>query len=867
MKKHVLSLFALALGIGMVNANPVSVSQAKYVGQQFVQANFEASRQSAELRLVYTGETTRGEASYYVFNVGNDGFVIISADDNFRPLIAYSEEGNFDPNNIAPGCSFFLNSIAEGRSKASNVVDPMVSLEWEKVMNNGRLISRNNGRAVPFLCQTKWNQNPAPYNSECPYDAQSPNAGYHAYVGCVATAMSQIMKYWNYPAQGTGSHSYSHPKYGTVSANFGATTYDWDNMLNSYSTGSYTQEQGQAVATLCYHCGVAVDMDYGGDVEEGSGSNLVRVPNAIASYFGYTSQANTIQKSSNLNTWMNLLKESFDMGWPVAYSGSEPGAGYGHAFVCDGYDDNDMFHFNWGWGGSGDGMFTIEGIDYTQGVQGVFNFVPAETYNNTAQAPTNLTVTPAANYELAATVSWKNPTTTLNNTSLTVIDRIVVTRDGEVVYTEDNVQPGANMSITDNSVPRFDAFDYQVYAVVNGAHGKVANKYQVSFGPTCGWTVIISKAALNGFRGAAIHIYNMAGTEFTSLTTTSGTVQTIPVDMPLGKVSFGWSAPTFGNAFDIAFTIKNSQNQTVYSYDGSTSDMPAGIFFDINNDCGNETISGMVTNCVAIVDEENPNNVHVSWDPISGVTGGYGYTIYRDDVLCRLVPNGTSFVDENVPVGGHCYYVGYFSEGGENGLFSNESCASIGACYPPTDIDFEYSGANNRIKLKWNRPEPSTGLTGYYLFRKFGEDGTYQRVKLMGASSTSYTDNSANQEGDYYYKLYAYYSGLDCTSAPANWINDDNQFYIMAHYSVTGVNELTEGSVNVFPNPTTSRFTVEGEGLNHVMVFNTLGQKVFEADCQGDSFDINLNNVETGVYMVRVFTANGEVTKRISVIK
>ena len=152
MKKYLLSMLALALGIGMAQAGPVSVSQAKYVGQQFVQANFEETRQSAELTLVCTGTTSRGEAGYYVFNVGSDGFVIVSGDDNFRPLIAYSQEGIFDVDNVSPGCAFYLNSIAESRSNANtNVIDPLVEMEWRSVMNNGKLISRNGGRGVDYL--------------------------------------------------------------------------------------------------------------------------------------------------------------------------------------------------------------------------------------------------------------------------------------------------------------------------------------------------------------------------------------------------------------------------------------------------------------------------------------------------------------------------------------------------------------------------------------------------------------------------------------------------------------------------------------------------------------------------------------------
>jgi hypothetical protein len=865
MKKYLMSLLALVLGIGMVQANPVSVSQAKYVGQQFVQANFEQSRQSNDLTLVYTGTSTRGEACFYVFNVGNMGHVIVSADDFYRPIVAYSNEGIFDAENINPALGYMLNQVIANRTgKLTGKANPKVAAEWQSVMNSGRLISRNVGKGREYLVMTRWNQSPAPYNSMCPYDSQSPNSGYHAYVGCVATAMSQLMKYWNHPAQGQGSHTYNHPKYGQQTANFGSTTYDWDNMLNAYGNNNYAPEEGDAVATLCYHCGVSVNMDYGGDIEQGSGAQTESVPGAISNYFRYASAASVFNKS-DVTVWKNTLKEAFDMGWPMYYAGVETGAPYGHAFICDGYDENDYYHFNWGWGGSGDNWFHIDEIDYNSQNKVVKNFVPQEIYNNTAQAPTNVVVTPAANNELSATVSWKNPSMTLNNSSLTAIDQIVVCRDGEIVYTQDNVTPGADMTITDDRVPRFDAFVYTIYAVYGGAHGKVAYSNIVSFGPTCGWTINITQASFTGFRGGMIHVYNAAGTDILQVTTTTSSVQTFPIDVPLGHVSFGWSAPTQTGSFSMAFNVKDSQNNVVYSYSGTSEDLAEGVFYEGNNSCGNSVGAGVPTNVVAVVDEDNPYNIKVSWDAISAE--GYGYQVYRDGLLHRLIPEGTSFVDENASIGGHCYMVSFLYDGGENGEYSNESCATSGACYAARDFDFEYTGASYKIKLKWEKPEPFEGLSGYYLYRKFGVDDEYVRIKLLGASATNYTDNSATQEGDYYYKLYAYYGDLDCTSAPASYKWDQNQFYLHAPYSSDGVTELESNSVSVFPNPTNNRFTVEGQGLNHVTVFNTMGQKVYEMSCQGESVDINLDNVEAGIYVVRVATENGVVSKPITIIR
>lgn len=853
-----MSMLALVLGIGMAQAHPVSVSQAKYVGQQFVQANFDQARQGSELTLVYTGVSTRDEACFYVFNVGTTGFVIVSADDFYRPIVAYSKEGCFDAQNINPEFGFMLNKVIAGREgRRTGQAAPKVAAEWQMVTNTGKLISRYGNRAEFFLCTTRWNQD-YPYNYFCPQATGGP--GGRTYAGCVATAMSQVMKYWDHPMQGTGSHSYYCPGFGTLSANFGNTTYEWAKMPNVLTSNS-PQPEIDAVGTLMYHCGISVDMGYAID---GSGAFSTDVPNSIRQYFSYSNMA-VYQSRDNFSysAWADKLVESFDMGWPIYYSGHSSEGG--HAFVCDGYNEEGMFHFNWGWGGSGDNFFDFDEIEYNSSDGAIFNFVPSEVYNGTAKAPTNFSITPAPNYELSATVTWTNPSQTLNNTSLTSIDKIVVARDGEIIYVEENVTPGASMTITDNTVPRFDAFKYTVYAVCNDNHGKIAYSDMVSFGPTCSWSINITKASFQGFRGGAIHIYNAAGTEVGQVTTTNSSIQSINVDVPLGTVYFGWSAQTTGAAFDMAFTIKDSQNNVVYTYNGSSSDLEEGIFYTGNNGCGSQAGTDAPSNLFAVIDDENPFNINVSWDGVNET--GYGYNVYRDNLLYRLIPEGTSFVDENVTIGGHCYYVSFLGFGGENGQYSNESCASAGACYPPRNIDFEYTGSSYKIKLKWERPEPSDGLSGYYVFRKFGEDGTYERVKLLGASATNYTDNSANQLGDYYYKLYACYTDLDCVSAPANWIYDDNQFFIRVYYSPDAVDENETQDVTLYPNPAQDNFTVSGEGLQHVSVFNTIGQMVYDADCDGETATISLGQVETGIYMVRISTVNGDFTKRITIIR
>ena len=868
MKKYLMSLLALVLGIGMVHANPVSVSQAKYVGQQFVQAKFEQSRQSNDLTLVYTGTSYRGEACFYVFNVGDNGFVLVSADDYFRPILGYSMEGVFPVDNMPGGLRYRLDAIIDGRTGRTGNATPEVAAEWELVTNTGRLMSRFGAKGSDYLVDTKWDQD-SPYNLFCPEYAGGP--GGRCYAGCVATAMSQIMKYWNHPLQGQGSVTYNsggtpgYPYIPGLSANFGATTYDWDNMPITLSNSS-AQVEKEAVATLMYHCGVAVHMNYAPD---GSGAQSTDVPGAVRNYFKYATDVVHRERGNySYADWYRMLKEQIDMGWPIYYSGCDAGTPTPgcHAFVCDGYDADGLMHWNFGWSGTGNAFIDFDEIEYSASRDAaIFNFVPADYYNGTPKAPTNLTVTPAADNELKATLTWVNPSKTLNNTDLTAIDQIVVVRDGRVIYTEDNVTPGATMTIMDNEVPRFDIFQYEVYAVADGKHGRICYAEKASFGPTCNWTVNITQAAMNGWRGGAIHIYNATGKEITQITTTASAVQSIPVEVPLGRISFGWSAQVYGDSFNMGFAIKDSQNNTVYTYSGPSADMTEGIFYEGNNSCGNEIGEGCPFNLVAVVDDENPNNIRVSWDPIDAE--GYGYTVYRDGLLHRLIPEGNSFLDEDTEIGGHCYLVSYFYYGGENGLYSNESCATSGACYAPTDFTFEYVGDAYKIKLLWQKPEPHDGLSGYYIYRKYGEDGNYERIKLLNANATNFTDNTATEEGHYYYKLYAYYQGMDCFSAPAAWIYDPNQFYLHAYYSTDGINEQADNSISIFPNPTTSLFTVEGQGLNHVAVYNLVGQKVYEMECRGESVDINLSDVETGIYMVRISTANGEVTKRVTVIR
>ena len=181
MKKHFLTLLALLLGITYLNANPVDLEKAKAIGQKFACARIDNESINNDLQLVYTGTSQRGEACFYVFNVGETGFVIVSADDRFRPIVGYSDEGTFATENMSPELAFYLEKIIEARTSSNAVLFNNTEQEWQSVATTGQLLSHNRGRSVDYICTTKWNQD-SPYNLYAPeasgHFARSPYRGY-----------------------------------------------------------------------------------------------------------------------------------------------------------------------------------------------------------------------------------------------------------------------------------------------------------------------------------------------------------------------------------------------------------------------------------------------------------------------------------------------------------------------------------------------------------------------------------------------------------------------------------------------------------------------------------------------------------------
>lgn len=782
MKKNLLFLIAFLLGFTTMQAKSVDVAKAQRLGLNFVQHKAMFVKNAVQdLELAYTLRAENGMTAAYVFNF-NGGFVIVAADDTSSPILGYSNHGNFDYETAPDGLRFMLDEIARGieivanqnRSVSNDILSRWKNLEEFGVMNPSR-----NQAVVGPLVDLKWDQG-YPYNIYVPAGCPT---------GCVATAMAQLMKYWNWPEQGTGEHAYQWNGQ-TLSANFGETTYNWDQMIPYYGSGA-TDAQKEAVATLMYHCGVSVDMMYEPD---GSGAFSVDVPVSISSYFSYSEHSTHITKSASYDEWIALLKSNIDQGIPIYYSGQ--GSNGGHAFICDGYDEDDLFYFNWGWSGSSNGYFIIDGenFEYSGSQAIVYDYVPNYVYDNMPKAPENLSVSIDSDVSRIGHLSWANPTETMAGQALTSLDKVVVKRNGVVIQEITDVTPGQVMSY-DDEVPYFDQFDYSVMAVYNESNGRHEHTSAV-FGPYCEWTVIMTSSSFQGWDGGGITVQNAAGSYIDFLTTTTASAQMQRFQMALGNNNLYWTSPN-SNISNLSFKVKDAENQVVYQYEGPSSELEAGLLRTLNNTCGNEVLCEAPYNLKATVDPDNDRDVLLTWD--SDQTPEFGYCIYRDGLLFNMA-HELQYVDRNTDIGGHCYYITALCSGGET-VNSNEYCISSGTgCEPPVDLHFSYA-ANDKVQLEWTAPETPT-LTGFYVYRKTGDE-PYKRVKSVSASTTTYKDTGAVPGTVYQYAVSAYYRGIDCTSAYAYDLYDNDKFFVEVDWTnvPTGLRaELIEEEENAQVN-------------------------------------------------------------------
>ena len=355
-KNRFFGLLMLILGIGLLaQAAPISQDQARKEALSFLLNKQISNRSLKPVALSNRMLKAGNQAAFYIFNVGNNqGFVIVSGDDRINPILGYSDEGYFDEAKAPSNMKNLLNEYAQQISMLDEVSNVNGAIAAAKNIVDTR-------NSIAPLLTTKWDQ-ARPYWNKCPQVKNEDGEYEPSYTGCVATAMSQIMKYHNYPAQTTQvipSYQYG---YGTgnmgeyitqTTEDLPVTTFDWAHMLDSYN-GSEDQVYTDAVATLMLYVGHAAHMTY---ALTASGTTDPYIPKAFTNYFDYNAQL-VYRSDYDQQAWEDMVYQELVAGRPMVYNG-RAGSGGGHSFVCDGYEMGDYYHINWGWGGLGNGYFQL----------------------------------------------------------------------------------------------------------------------------------------------------------------------------------------------------------------------------------------------------------------------------------------------------------------------------------------------------------------------------------------------------------------------------------------------------------------------------------------------------------------------------
>ena len=328
-----------------------NLEQAKRVAYEYLNNNEHIQRMSfTQGKLVYkafenvnqiVGNSNNVPFYILVDSLIPSSYVIVSGDERMKSVLAYGDNGKWEEKNIPDGLFFLLENYR-------NQYEQLQSGEISKKTVPSNISIPN----VEPMIKTTWRQE-YPFNALCPNDCPS---------GCVATAMSQVMKYHQFPSSGIGSFSYtSHTRKYRCSYDFSSATFEWNKMKNSYGTSTFGSENTEAISQATYACGVSVGMDYD---KSGSGAYMSDVPYALIHFFGYNDNVSFRDRTYyDASEWYEMLCDELSAGRPVIYGGVDSKNG-GHAFVIDGCSsESKKFHVNWGWGGNFDDYYELDALD------------------------------------------------------------------------------------------------------------------------------------------------------------------------------------------------------------------------------------------------------------------------------------------------------------------------------------------------------------------------------------------------------------------------------------------------------------------------------------------------------------------------
>jgi hypothetical protein len=859
-----LRFFLLATIIAFLQINlfaeHVSPEKASQVGMNFMkQRHTYLDARGVNLKMYKSIELTQvtnrsvENQHFYVFNLNdNQGWVLVADDDRCIPILAYSKYGEFVTENLPANVEDWLKGISsEVQYVIDNdiVADETTTRQWKELFSgiSTEFINNRGEKVVNPLVQTRWNQSPY-YNDLCPYDNY-----YHdrTVTGCVATAMAQVMKYWNHPAVGSGSHSYSTSSYGTLYANFGGTNYDWTNMPNRVTSTN------NAVATLMYHCGVSVDMEYGVAQTGGSGAFVISsytnsehcAEYSFKNHFGYKSTAHGERKDYTSDSqWKSMLRADLDASRPVLYAGFGNG---GHCFVCDGYDNNDKFHFNWGWDGQNDGYFSLSALNPGSGGAGGGSY----SFTNNQQAIFNLEPNNGGGGGGGGGGS--------TNADLRLYSALSM---------ESQIWFGSEISVT-ASVGNWGTNTYTGYI---GAAAFDADGNFIDF---------INYSSLNL---GSNHHQNYTFSTSQNMVFVPGDYQ-VALFYKTGNED--WTIVDNGNysnhaTFQIYYydDIETYSNFTIISNSGRLiQGSTAKVNVDVAN-TGNSTYYGKVRVNLSTLDGNWVQNIGII--DVNGLGSGYHYE------------NGLTFQGEiTAEPGTYHMELAYYDNGWYYaGAYYHSNPVTVVVEAPANNAD-QYENNNTQAqayKLRpsnWSNHQTTVGTTGSSIH--VGNDIDYYRIELPTGYNYTITArlhdsyNSGNGQTYTVDAMFAYstdgqnYSdGIDDVMSGSITFHGGNIYFVVSPYfsgmtgtylleitirgdGDTGVDEEYAINVNLYPNPMKDVLHLECDNIRQYDIYSLDGKLVKSAQLFDNESVINVKNLSSGIYMIRITSEKGVVTRRI----
>ena len=834
MMKNYLKLILTAIVIlfiagDMFAQSFVNESFAKEIGKNFI--SNKSGKSDVGLTLFHTEKGSDNQPCLYIYNVDGGGFVMVSASKYMRPVLAYSVRHSYD-GEIPETAMYFIENYRKSVEYLDAVGQPLndrVEDEW-KLLENNQLPVVRNAKTVEPLIQTLWNQD-YPYNYYAPETGGGwwGGPGGHCYAGCVACAMSQIMKYWNHPVQGHGSHSYNHSTYGQQSANFGETTYNWAIMPNEL--GYQADEPAKAVALLMYHCGVSVDMNFGPD---GSGAYSPDVETAMRQYFGYCSAIYKQRSSYSTEEWMALLKSDLDKSQPLYFSGTSESGG-GHAIVCDGYDSYDYFHFNLGWSGSGNDYYSIDYVaGYYLNEAIVMNIYPLEINSDE-----NGIIYVAADGQGDGS-SWSNACPYLEYASAVANEtsKRIWVKSGTYYGNVDNPEGAFNIyknnrvygGFTGNETPDFDLNDRDLEAnptILDGQGERrvLFQNVDIKASEYALWDGFTIQNGLSGAGGGASLGGNSRLSNCKILNNTSN---------------------GFGGGVHVISAYYSNSVVTI-----------TNCLFEGNH----ASLGG------ALCDMLGANIVNCRFTDNAANTKGGAYYIYTNKGS-KIV---NSIFDSNTAkMGGAIYNKGDISVINCD-LIRNSAEENGGGMYNETQSSHVYNSIfwGNTAAGVSNQIKGSTQLSHCGL-QGGGMSGTALITLAASNDGTDlmhYARFTNPDAGDY--SLDRTSACIDAGDKTVNGIvNPDylgNERVVNGQIDMGAIecqyydltDEVLSAEFDVYPNPVENQLNIVKAGAIKVEVYNSVGQKVMSAEAS-DELTINTAEWDRGVYLV---TVNGKTVK------